>query len=145
MREGVAARGGEVTELRGDEALAVFGSARQALRAALDLQARFVQEMAADPSLALKVGMGLDAGEAVPVEGGYRGGALNLAARLCSLAGPGEVFASEGVVHLARRVEGLAYLDRGQVQLKGLADPVRVLQIAPEGALPSNLPPLQQL
>src|SRR5207248_8547419 len=51
MREGVAARGGQVTELRGDEALAVFGSARQALRAALDLQARFTQEMDADPAL----------------------------------------------------------------------------------------------
>src|SRR5437763_975913 len=79
MRDGVAARGGQVTELRGDEALAVFGSARQALRAALELQARFAQEMAAAPALPLKVGMGLDAGEAVLVEGGYRGGALNLA------------------------------------------------------------------
>src|SRR5438128_3223621 len=75
MREGVAARGGRVTELRGDEALAVFGSARQALRAALDLQARFTQEMDAEPTLPLKVGMGLDAGEAVSVEGGHRGGA----------------------------------------------------------------------
>src|SRR2546430_9641182 len=54
MREGVVARGGEVSGLRGDEALAVFGSARQALRAALDLQARFAQEMDADPALPLK-------------------------------------------------------------------------------------------
>ena len=36
------------------------------------------------------VGIGLDAGEAIPVSDGYRGGALNLAARLCSLAGPGQ-------------------------------------------------------
>src|SRR5436190_10188913 len=61
VREGVAAREGRVTELRGDEALAVFGSARQALRAALDLQARFAQEVDAEPALPLKVGMGLDA------------------------------------------------------------------------------------
>ena len=86
-------------ELRGDEALAVFDSARQALRAASDLQERFVQETVADPSLPLAVGIGLDAGEAVPVDGGYRGGALNLAARLCSLAGPGEVLVSPGVAH----------------------------------------------
>jgi predicted ATPase/class 3 adenylate cyclase len=141
-REGVAQHGGQVLELRGDEALAVFVSARQALRAALDLQTRFAQETQADPTLSLPVGMGLDAGEAVPVEGGYRGRALNLAARLCSLAGPGEVFTSAGVVHLAGPVEGLAYVERGQVQLKGLAEPVRVLHVLPEGGVPASLPPL---
>jgi hypothetical protein len=33
-----------VIELRGDEALAVFASPRQALRSAMDLQLRFVEE-----------------------------------------------------------------------------------------------------
>src|SRR5579871_1940990 len=37
----VGTREGEVIELRGDEALAVFPSARQALYAAVELQARF--------------------------------------------------------------------------------------------------------
>ena len=100
-REVVAARGGQVIELRGDEALAVFRSTRQALRSATDLRLRFTQEVQDNPSLPLRVGIGLDAGEAVPVEGGYRGAALNRAARLCSLAGPGEVLMSGGVVHLA--------------------------------------------
>jgi adenylate cyclase len=77
---------GRVLELRGDEALVVFGSPRSAIRGAVALQQRFVEETIADPSLPLTVGIGLDAGEAVPVEGGYRGGALNVAARLCSLA-----------------------------------------------------------
>jgi class 3 adenylate cyclase/tetratricopeptide (TPR) repeat protein len=131
-QEGVAARGGEVIELRGDEALAVFSSVRQALRAAVELQGRFVRESVAEPSLPLAVGIGLDAGEAVPVEGGYRGAALNLAARLCSLAGPGEVLASDGVVHLAQKIDGLAYAERGLVQLKGFAEPVKVIQIVPE-------------
>ena len=93
-REGVEAHGGKVIELRGDEALAVFGSARGALRAAAERQLAFVDETERRPAIPLRVGIGLDAGEAVPVEGGYRGGALNLAARLCSSAGPGEVIAS---------------------------------------------------
>jgi WD40 repeat protein/class 3 adenylate cyclase len=131
-REGVSARGGEVIELRGDEALAVFDSARQAIRAAVDLQRRFVDETVADPSLPLAVGIGLDAGEAVPVGDGYRGGALNLAARLCGLAGPAEILASREVVHLARKVEGVTFVDRGPVRLKGLADPVHVLRLRAE-------------
>ncbi|HEX8919271.1 MAG TPA: adenylate/guanylate cyclase domain-containing protein, partial [Chloroflexota bacterium] len=131
-REIVSAHAGEVVELRGDEVLAVFSSARQGLWAAIDLQQRFREETMADASLPLKVGIGLDAGEAIPLEGGYRGGALNLAARLCSLAGPGEILASEGVIHLARKVPGLSYAERGAVQLKGFADPVRVIQVTTE-------------
>jgi class 3 adenylate cyclase len=128
-RETVLAHGGEVIELRGDEALAVFSSARQALHAAVAFQERCVGERSG--FIPLGVGIGLDAGEAIPVEGGYRGGALNLATRLCSLAGAGEVLASETVTHLARRVQGLSYAERGAVQLKGFAEPVRVVQIVP--------------
>lgn len=127
----VEAHSGRVIELRGDEALAVFASSRQALRAAVAMQARFVAAVEADPSLPLSVGIGLDAGEALPVEGGYRGAALNLAARLCALARAGEVLASEGVMYLARKVEGLAYEDRGTVRLKGFSDPIRVLRVLP--------------
>jgi class 3 adenylate cyclase len=131
-RQGVEARGGTVVELRGDEALAVFDSPRQAIRASVELQRRFVDETVADPGLPLAVGIGLDAGEAVPVDGGFRGGALNLAARLCSIAAPAEILASPAVTHLARKVEGVAYVERGSVRLKGLADPVQVIRLRAE-------------
>lgn len=136
-REGVEAFGGEVIELRGDEALAVFVSPRQAIRAAVELQARFVDETEADPSLPLPVGIGLDAGEAVPMEGGWRGGALNLAARLCGQAGPGEILASQEVAHLARKVDGIRYMDRGALHMKGMADPVHAIRVVPEGEDPA--------
>ncbi|MDP9331257.1 MAG: AAA family ATPase [Actinomycetota bacterium] len=139
MREAVESRGGEVIELRGDEALAVFTSARQALRAAVDIQLVFADEVEIDPSLPLRVGIGIDAGEAVPVEKGYRGGALNLAARLCSKAQPGEVLASQGVIHLARTTEGLDYHDHGEFEMKGLPDPVTVVLITPAGMEPGAL------
>ena len=137
-RATLEAGGGTGLEFRGDEVLAVFTSARQAIRAATDLQAAFVEATIADPSLALPVGIGLDAGEAVSVDDGYRGGALNLAARLCSIAGPGEILASQEVVHLAGRVEGISRTDRGTVRLKGLADPVRVIRLTREGWDPSE-------
>jgi class 3 adenylate cyclase/streptogramin lyase len=142
-REGVEARAGKVIELRGDEALCDFASPRQAIRAAVELQERFVEETLADPALPLGVGIGLDAGEAVPVEGGYRGGALNLAARLCGQAGPGEILASREIVHLAGRVEGVTYADRGELTFKGLADPVRVIEVSSEaGPATARLAPI---
>jgi peptide/nickel transport system substrate-binding protein len=137
-RETVQTRGGRVIELRGDEALAVFSSARQAVAAAVDLQERLVDETIDDPELPMPVGIGLDAGEGVPLEAGYRGGALNLAARLCGHAGPGEILASRSVTHLARRVEGVRYVDRGKMQLKNLTEPVELVRIVPEGVDPAE-------
>jgi class 3 adenylate cyclase len=132
--EAVELRDGEVVEVRGDEALVVFDSARQALRAALDVQARFAEETEADPRLPLRVGIGLDSGEAVTTQGGgFRGAALNTAARLCALAGGGDVIASEGTLHLAGRVEGVQYVDRGRVNLKGVSQTVHIFRVQPEG------------
>ena len=136
-REAVDDHGGSVIELRGDEALAVFDSPRQAIRAATRAQERFLEETESDPSLPLAVGIGIDAGEAVPLEAGYRGGALNLAARLCGRAGPGEILASQAAVHLARKVEGVRYTDQGELHLKGLADPVRVFRVISEEGDPA--------
>ncbi|HEY7259852.1 MAG TPA: ABC transporter substrate-binding protein, partial [Gaiellales bacterium] len=139
-RETVESRGGTVAELRGDEAMCIFASPRQAVRAAVALQERCAEVFRADPSLPLRVGVGLDAGEAVPVEGGYRGGALNLAARLCSIAHPGVVLVSDGVVHLGARVDGVTYVSRGEVRLKGMERPVRYHQ----ATFPLELPELAE-
>ena len=131
-RETVGTRGGAIVEVRGDEALAVFASARQALRAAVDLQVRFEDESRADPDLPLNVGIGVDSGEAVRIDGGFRGAALNIAARLCGLAHAGEVIATDSVVHLAGRLDGIRYIDRGRVHLKGISQPVHILELRRE-------------
>ena len=134
--EVVEADGGRLLELRGDEALSVFRSARQALRAAVDLQRRFRERVDGRPAFPLGIGVGVDAGEAVPVGDGYRGAALNVAARLCSVAAPGQSLATETVVSLARKVDGVRYVERRPVQVKGVEKPVRLIEVAPEEELP---------
>jgi len=143
VRAAVGGFGGEVVELRGDEALVMFTSARQAVRAAVELQRGCAEHSALQPDQPLRVGVGMDAGEAVPLLGGYRGQALNLAARLCSLAGPLEILASGSLVHLAGRVEGIRYEPRGSAQLKGFSEPVDVIRVEAERseeALPAAAP-----
>ena len=137
--ECVESWGGELVELRGDEALAVFDSARQALRAAVELQSAFLDETESEPDLPLVVGIGLDVGEAVPVRDGYRGSALNFAARLCAIAGPGEVLASEGLVHLAGHVEGLEHTLLEPATFKGYDEPVAAVQNRRESERPERL------
>jgi YVTN family beta-propeller protein len=138
VRELVPRFGGTVFELRGDEALCVFGSPRQSLRLAVALQQRFVEETVADVSLPLTVGVGIDVGEAVRGADGYRGGALNLAARLCAYAGAGQVLASSEVSHLARTIDGVRYVVLDRHAFKGLDEPVRPVRVLPEGEDPAR-------
>ncbi len=128
-REAAAARGGEVLELRGDEALAVFASPAQAVRAGAELLEACAEETAEDATLPLAVGIGIDLGEAVPVEGGFRGAALNTASRLCSSATAGEILLTTAVAEAVGEIHGLRLDERGALELKGFERPVEVVQV----------------
>src|SRR5439155_1650067 len=64
----------------------------------------------------------------VPVEGGFRGVALNMAARLCSKAAAGEVLVTRAVADLAADVSDFRFEERGAAELKGFEHPVELLQ-----------------
>ena len=131
----VAARcGGAVIELRGDEPPVVFASARQALRAAVELQEAFA-------------GGSGDAAELRPRRGNRR----RTPAKPChwsrgTAAGPSTWRrgsartheparpASEGVTHLSGRVQGLEFRDPVWLRVKGLPRPIRAYQVVREGA-----------
>ena len=128
-RDAVEARGGRVIELRGDEALAAFESPSQAVRAAVEFQATCAEESEADPAFPLPVGIGVDSGEAVPVEDGYRGVALNMAARLCSSAGAGQVLVTRAIVDSAGVADdGIGFVERGPASFKGFEEAVDVIE-----------------
>lgn len=140
VRSTVPEFGGELLEVRGDEALCVFTSARQALRAAVEIQRGLRAPEDGEP-FPLGVGIGLDAGEAVPTDGGYRGTALNVAGRLVSAAGPGEVLATERLVRLSNQVAGLHWSRPRAMRLKGFADPELVVRVVGDEPIPP--PPAQ--
>ena len=136
-RDAVSARGGRVFELRGDEVVAVFESVPQAIRAAVELQAACAEELAAEPGLPLHVGAGIAAGEVVPVEDGFRGAALNVAARLCSAAAAGEVLLRRDLAAAVMAGEvDFAFEPHDSLQLKGIDEPVEVVRAV---ALPSTV------
>jgi WD40 repeat protein/class 3 adenylate cyclase len=156
-RDAVEARSGRVIELRGDEALAVFDSTPQAVRAAVEFQAICAEDAAADPALPLTVGIGIDVGEAVPVEDGFRGVALNTAARLCSRALAGQTLVTRAVADAAADVDGVSLEEVGPAELKGFETPVDVIAVVstrapladvrrvPPTELPPELDPLTPL
>lgn len=131
----VVAGGGSVLQYRGDEALAVFDSTRAAIVTARALQEAYV---VGDGDAAIPVGIGIDVGEAVMVNDGYRGAALNLAARLCGVAAAGEILVTREVVHLAGPIDGISFEDRGPSRFKNVPGPVSVLRVVPHADDPAD-------
>ena len=131
-REAVEARSGRVVELRGDEVFAIFDSAAQAVRAATELAAVCADEAASGDGLPLLAGVGIDVGEGVPVEDGFRGEALNMAARLCSQAAAGQVLVTTRLAEDAGDVPGVQFRPAGSAELKGYDAPVELVEAVPE-------------
>jgi adenylate cyclase len=69
--------------------------------------------------------VGLHAGPVLFQEGDYYGQTVNLASRIADYARPGEVLVSQAVVDAAGDV-GAAFNEIGPVELKGIADAVRL-------------------
>src|SRR5215204_2212043 len=93
--------------------LAEFASPRDAVRAAVGLQASCITRTLGDPRDRLPVGVGLDIGEPADEGANRSAAALNVAARLCARAAAGEVLSSAELVHLAGPLDGLSYVDAG--------------------------------
>ena len=114
-------------KLLGDGVLAVFTSARQAIEAALACGA-------AGDGAGLPLHLGVHAGDVIREENNVYGGAVNIAARISALSGPGEVLVSDTVRGLARTSAGVTFDDRGERELKGVGEPVRVWAVREQSA-----------
>jgi WD40 repeat protein/class 3 adenylate cyclase len=127
-RDAIVARGGNILGLRGDEILAAFATAGQAVRAALDVQLACREATAQSPDFPLGVGAGLDMGEVVEADEGYHGAAINLASRLCSQARAGQVLVTDRIVGASEGDQDLAFVSIGTAQLKGFSERVEMFQ-----------------
>ena len=60
------------------------------------------------------------------------GGAVNIASRICDACAPGEILVSDVVRGMARSSAGVVFEDRGEQEMKGVGEPVRVYAVRPE-------------
>ncbi|MEO8229527.1 MAG: adenylate/guanylate cyclase domain-containing protein [Chloroflexota bacterium] len=132
-RQVVAEHGGAEIKTEGDSFYVVLPSASGAVRCGLALVAACAQPP--DRGELIRVGVGIHAGEAIAHEGGYVGSAVNIAARVCSVAGPGQLLATATVRELTRSVVDARFVALGRKSLKGIADPVDLFRVQPTGSL----------
>jgi class 3 adenylate cyclase len=138
VRGAVAKFNGAEIRTEGDGFYVVFSSASSAIRCALTILEEAAQSTAAagEP---LAVGIGIHAGETEDSAEGFVGSAVNIAARVCAAAGPGELLVTETVRGLVRTSMPLPMEPRGRRHLKGIREPIGLFAIRPTGvASPSR-------
>ncbi len=139
VEEKVAANHGTLVNFVGDNFMAVFDAAAEALQAAISITTAVAADNADRPRhKRVEFRMGLDQGEVVATsDGRYFGEALNVAARIQAIALRGGVSVS-GAVYRALDEPALRFRALGAKDLKNIPENVAVYQLA-------DLPPDQAL
>ena len=123
LRDCVAAQMGEEVAHTGDGMIAAFRSVARALDCALEMQRMFARYNRKHARAALRVRIGLHAGEPLPEDGRLFGACVIAAVRICANADAGQVLVSDLIWRLAA---GRAFDLRahGLVPLKGIGQPM---------------------
>jgi adenylate cyclase len=123
---------GEIIDTVGDGLFAAFGSAVDAVRAAVtiqqDLAARNRREVGHQPLLAR---IGIHLGDLLQEGQHLFGSGVNVASRIEVLAPPGGIYVSGEVYQQVRNQKGLSFRDIGERQLRNIKDPVRIYDLVP--------------
>ena len=129
---------GRLVNSAGDSVLAEFASVVEAVSCAVAVQTALKvenEELPVERRMQFRIGVNL--GD-VMVEGEQiYGDGVNVAARLESLAEPGGICISDVVHGQVRTKLALRYQNLGQQHVKNITEPVRVLRVLVDGAVPT--------
>ena len=128
VRDALKAQGGSEIKHTGDGIMASFTTASAALECAIAIQRGVAAHVEEHPDSPLGLCIGLNAGEPIAEERDLFGTSVDLAARICAHAGPGEILASDVVRQLTAGKEFL-FSDLGETELRGFEDPVKLWEV----------------
>lgn len=141
VRKQIEAFGGAVVKTQGDSFMVAFPTARGAILCAVMTQRAIAGANQNQSGPRIAVGIGVNTGEPIQEAGDYFGSTVNLAARICAAAGPGQVLIAETTRDVAGRIESIDYMDRGLHELKGFTEAKRLSEViwrSPTGAAPAG-------
>ena len=124
----IALHHGRVVKRTGDGILVEFRSVVDAVRCAIEMQNGMVERNAGlPPERRIEFRIGIHLGDVVEEsDGDLMGDGVNIAARLEGIAKPGTICLSEDAYRQVKSRLDLAVSDLGAIQLKNIAEPVRV-------------------
>jgi TolB-like protein/Tfp pilus assembly protein PilF len=127
----IAAHHGRIVKRTGDGSLIEFRSVVDAVRCAIEVQNGLVERNAGlPPERLIEFRIGIHLGDVVEEsDGDLMGDGVNIAARLESIAKPGAICLSEDAYRQVKGRLDIAVNDLGPIQLKNIAEPIRVYSL----------------
>jgi len=124
----IAAHHGRIVKRTGDGSLIEFRSVVDAVRCAIEIQNGLIERNAGVPEdRRIEFRVGIYVGDVVEEsDGDLMGDGVNIAARLEGIAAPSSICLSEDAYRQVKQRLDLKVKDLGPIQLKNIADPVRV-------------------
>ena len=141
VRPIVAAHGGREVKSTGDGALVEFASTLQAVSCAVAIQRCLHERNAAADGSPIRLRVGLHVGDVEGRDSDIFGDAVNIAARVLSIAEPEGIALTEQVVHDIRNKVDLPIEELGPRVLKGVDRPVPLFRIVFPWSGPVPAPP----
>jgi len=138
----IAKHRGRVVDMPGDNILAEFASAVDAVEAAVAMQMQLVECNSALPEqrrMSFRVGVNL--GDVIEEDGRVYGDGVNIAARIEALAETGGICVSGKVYEEVGRKLDLGFQDMGEIELHNINSRVRVYRVSRSGeSAPAKAP-----
>jgi TolB-like protein/class 3 adenylate cyclase len=123
----VARHRGRIVKTMGDGFLIEFPSIVDAVQSSLEIQRGLSGRQIGDSSAPIRLRVGIHISDVlVEPDGDLLGDGVNIAARLQEIADPGTVCLSEDAFHQVRNKISVPIIDKGNVELKNIPQPVRV-------------------
>lgn len=129
VREVIGSFDGSEIRTEGDSFYVVFGSVSSAVDAGLTILDSLGIASRERPDQPIRAGIGVHAGEAEDTSEGIVSGAVNIAARICAAAEPGQLLVSDTVRSLTRGYLDVGFAPLGERRLKGIAEPIRLYRV----------------
>jgi class 3 adenylate cyclase len=129
VRQALLAHEGREVDRAGDGFLTCFASVSQAVACAVTVQKAFhTYNLSGAGPVKVQVRIGLGAGEPLTDGDTLFGATVNLTARICASADPGQILAARVVRELCSG-KTYAFKSYGEVNLKGFPDPVELYEV----------------
>lgn len=127
---------GRVVDSPGDNILAEFASAVDAVRSAVEIQRELrVKNSALPDSRKMEFRIGINVGDVIVAGERIYGDGVNIAARIEGLTDPGGICVSGTVYDQVENKLALSYEYVGEQEVKNIAKPIRVWRIRGEGTI----------
>ncbi len=128
IRDALNSHAGIEVKHTGDGILASFMSVEQGVDCAVTIQKGFAAYNDKTDVRAILVRVGLSAGEPVADHSDLFGATVNLAARVCAYAQPGQILTSNVIRELSLG-KPFVFSEIGEVELKGFEHPIRLHEV----------------